>query len=345
MALNIPNVGDNGTGFLQGAATGSDIMQRMLMNPYDMALKRAQAQNQAASAQESTMLLQLMQGSTPNATGTGTSGGVPEKMDVNKALFLSGKLKLPTQVVNGQIITPFGSFRVGETKSQERAGETHEKNAQDILKTTAESAIGGLSVNASFQALDKIMEDPNYKNIAGTIEGKTITAQPFGIPVGSMLQQAFPGKFTPEDAQLAGQASTHMGNIITGVAAKFKGPFKQMINGIINNMKPNMGDSIAVQQSKIKSLRQLSDLADTQNDLIAKYVNEGMDPTAAIIRVAHETNFSDIISSYQGKNNNTNPTPKTNNQGQVILYKKGKEYHVPPKMMKQALSEGFTIGY
>ncbi len=387
MALGIPLPGSFGDSFSKGLATGSDVMQRMIMNPYDIQMKQAQAQHEQAQAQQSLMLSKLLglasgdngmpqspqddagasAGSASGAAPTSpTAPGVKPPqirgggMDMNKALMLSGALKLPTQVVNGTLITSFGNYKVGESKEEERKGQTQEKGAEETLKSTSESALGGLGVNASFQALDKLMDNPNYKNIAGTLEGKTINAQPLGIPVGAMLQKNFPGKFSQEDADLAGQASAHMGNIVTGVAAKFKGPFKQMVNNIINNMKPNMGDSIATQKAKVKALQQLSNLADQQNGAIAQYINQGMDPTAAILRVAHESDFPSQINSITTNANapaaapekqNAAPegiageqkSPTSDDKPIVIAYKNGKEYHIPPKLMKQALAEGFSL--
>jgi hypothetical protein len=269
-AIPLPESG--GDAFFGGAKDMQSMMDSKMRNklvPYQI----EEMQGAAAKSQMLAKLIQKAMG------GGGGSGGAN-----NSALLASGLLGLPTHVVEGNIVTPFGNVKVGESAAEKRQGEAKQKASSEALKTTSENALSGLGVNASFDALEKIMDHPNYKNVAGTMEGKVINAQPFGIPVGAMLQKQFPKQFSKEDAQLVGMANSHLGNIVTGVAAKFKGPFKQMVNGIINTMKPNIGDSIETQKSKVKAWKQLSQLADTQNENIAKYINEGMDPTAAILK-------------------------------------------------------------
>lgn len=271
-------------------------------------LRKAQTEQARAAAKKSNMISQMFdlaqkkQGEVKQGEGkTGTSG-----LNANTALLMSGALNLPTQVVGGNIITPFGTFNVGETPEQTRKAETQKTTGTKTLEETAKSSLTSLPVNASFAALDKLMESPNYEKIAGTLEGKVINAQPLGIPVGSYLQKAFPKTFSKEDADLAGQVQAHFGNIVQGVASKFKGPFKDMINGIINNMKPNMGDSKATQQGKIKTLRQLSELADKQNEMIAKDVSNGMESTAAILKSSKELmpEFKRLISNETASSQN-----------------------------------------
>ena len=174
-----------------------------------------QIQEMQGKAAKSQMLANLIEQAMK---GNGQGGG-----SNNSALLASGLLGLPTHVIEGNIVTPFGSMKVGETPAERRQAQAKQKSASETLKSTSESAMGGLGVNASFDALENIMNNPSYKNIAGTMTGKVINSQPFGIPVGAMLQKNFPGQFSKEDAQLAGMANTHLGNIVTGVAAKFKG--------------------------------------------------------------------------------------------------------------------------
>lgn len=68
MALGIPLPGSFGKAFTEGAGTGSDVMQRMVMNPYDMQLKQAQVQKDQAEAAKHQMLAKLMQGVSANGT-------------------------------------------------------------------------------------------------------------------------------------------------------------------------------------------------------------------------------------------------------------------------------------
>lgn len=284
-------------------------------------LAQAQAAQAYGAANKSNMIASLLnqaggggigggmpaEGGQPGQTGQpGQQGGAPGGqgggMSLNKALLLSGALGFTVPApVNGVYHTAFGDFKVGESEAEKRTGEAKKEASAATLKSTAESSLGGAGINASFSALDHLMDNPRYANIAGTAEGKLINAQPLGVPVGAWLQKNLPSKFSPEDATIAGQAAAHMGNIVTGVAAKFKGPFKAMVSGIINNMKPNMGDSIEVQRGKINALRELSEFADQINGQIAKDIDAGMEPTAAILKAVQQTPFNDIMQKIESK--------------------------------------------
>ena len=98
-----------------------------------------------AKAQQSQMLANLLgqaasgfgqeSGSAPGSQGTsGTSSAA------NKALMVAGALKLPTQVVEGNLITPFGTFKVGEAPAEKGQREVGEKmqgvKGESDIKTT-----------------------------------------------------------------------------------------------------------------------------------------------------------------------------------------------------------------
>ncbi len=311
-------------------------------------LARAQAQQARGKAAQSNMLASLLQqaggmggmgGEGGQGGQGGGEGGMPGQQGegqggpgLNKALLLSGALGFTVPPpVNGVYHTAFGNFKVGESEQEKRTGEAKKEASAATLKSTAESALGGAGTNASFEALDKLMNHPRYGNIAGTAEGKLINAQPLGLPVGSWLQKNLPSKFSPEDAAIAGQAAAHMGNIVTGVAAKFKGPFKAMVSGIINNMKPNMGDSIEVQRGKINALRELAQFADQINGSIAQDVNNGMDPTAATLKAVKETPFTQIMNQIEAK------LPKAKGADIItIIDKNGDEHQIHKSNLPEA---------
>jgi hypothetical protein len=69
MALGIPLPGSNWTSFNEGLNRGSDVMQRMMMNPYDMALKQAEAEKAGAEASKAKMLSELISKADPSMAG------------------------------------------------------------------------------------------------------------------------------------------------------------------------------------------------------------------------------------------------------------------------------------
>lgn len=310
MALNIPMPGTMMDAFIKSRDQG-------VQND----LRRAQMEQARGAAQKSQMLANLLGGQFPGQPGAETaagggsqleggtqpsatgSGKPPMSLNQAMAAYLAMETPFPS-AVDGVYHTAFGDFPAGETPAQKRIGTAQEQSAAAALKSTSESAIGGASVNPSIKALTDILDNPNYKNIAGTAEGKLINSQPLGIPLGSWLQKTFPNRFSKKDAELAGTAKTHMGTIITGVAAKFKGPFKQMVGDIINEMKPNLGDSVEMQRGKLRALQDLSDFADKVNESIAKDIGAGMDPTLAALKAAKEANADEKIRKIASSVNN-----------------------------------------
>lgn len=313
----------------------SDILQSIIQNrqkkrELDMLepLRSAQAQEAMAKASQSNMYSDLVKKALglDNAVNENQSYFNNQSQQPNQQI--NNSTSSQSQLTNNQQKYADLAYKLGllkqspseqqamdlETARQKSLIGSKGASATETLKTISKSALGGLSVNASFDALDKMMDQPNYKNIAGTLEGKFINSQAMGLPTGAMLQSMFPNKFSASDANLAGQAEAHFGNIVTNVAERFKGPFKDMVRGVINSMKPNMGDSIAVQKGKIQTLKQLSKLADQQELLISKYVNDGMDSTQAILKASQELQpqLSNVIS---------NQVDKTSQQSQENISK------------------------
>lgn len=91
-------------------------------------LARAQAEEAHSKAQQSRILSQLLGG----AQGENVSGGATQSpMSMQKALMLSGVLKFPTQVVEGNLITPFGVYKVGESPTEKGARETSQATQKE----------------------------------------------------------------------------------------------------------------------------------------------------------------------------------------------------------------------
>lgn len=268
------------TGPIPLPETGMDAflneMQRGKENQYREALSQ-QAQANAQRAQVISQLLKnALSGGEVGGGGKqgGTGGQSNSGMDM---LYRLGILKpTPQELANIQ----------QNTKAQEA-----------VNKTTLENAYAQLPLNASFNALDSIFKDPEYRNFAGTPSSQLMSSAPRGFPLGTMLQRNLPSKFPSSAARKIAAANTHMGNIVVGVADKLKGPFKDLSSNLINSMKPNATDSIDVQESKVRQLRLLSDLGDRQNELISK-LSKTMNPTEAVVESTRQLmpEFQQIVS-------------------------------------------------
>jgi len=90
-------------------------------------LARAQAQEARGKASQANMLANLLNQSSGGAGSASTNGGG----DIGRAMLLSGALHMPTQVVEGQLITPFGNYKVGESPTEKGARETSQKQTQE----------------------------------------------------------------------------------------------------------------------------------------------------------------------------------------------------------------------
>lgn len=164
--------------------------------------------------------------------------------------------------------------RVVSEKKQEDENSANIEVAKDFEKENVKSYQNGVTAKNDIDALQDTISQPHYKNIAGSLEGYALNAHPLGIPVGAILAKVAPGKFTPEDLDLIGTTNTQMGNVVLNVGSQFKGPFKQLINGLINGMKPNVNDPIEVQEGKIRALKVANELGQQQTVLYDKYLKK-----------------------------------------------------------------------
>lgn len=100
MALNIPLPGKFGDAFQSGAQTGSDIMQQIVMNPYDKMAKKAQAEYHDAEGMKSRVLGNLINkymggDGAGGAGGGGAGGGADADSGMETAGWLAGMPEHP----------------------------------------------------------------------------------------------------------------------------------------------------------------------------------------------------------------------------------------------------------
>lgn len=203
----------------------------------------------------------------------------------------SGKVTVERAV--GETPTEKGQREVGE-KKQEAENAAHAAATQEFEKENVKNYQAGQIAKNDINALKETISAPNYKNLAGSLEGYALNAQPMGIPLGAVLAKVAPGKFKPEDLDLLGQANTHMGNVVLHVGQQFKGPFKQLINGLITQMKPNVNDPYEVQQGKVRALEVANELGQRQTELYDKHLKDGMSPIQAMAATDKELPYSKI---------------------------------------------------
>lgn len=130
-----------------------------------MRLMRAQSQEATGKAAQSEMLAKLINSAM---SGSGSGGG----MQGSNPLLLSALMHFPTTSVDGQVVTPFGNVKVGESGSEKRMGESQAQiqTAQgktDIGKSKSiEDSTRSLGDTiSSYEALLNLFEkNPNLTN-------------------------------------------------------------------------------------------------------------------------------------------------------------------------------------
>ena len=118
---------------LQTPQTGMDSFLDVMKQGQQARLMQAQAQQAQGSAAKSNMLANILKG------GTGGTNG--EGMDANQALLKSGALGLKTEVVEGNLVTPFGTFKIGESPTEKGARETQQKEQQGLNTENAKRSV------------------------------------------------------------------------------------------------------------------------------------------------------------------------------------------------------------
>jgi hypothetical protein len=89
---------------------------------------------------------------------------------------------------------------------------------------------------------------------------------------------------TKAQQDMVGKAQTYMGNIIKDSAKDFAGQFRVGEQALLNNMKPNPGDSLDMMKGKAEALTFLTTMLSKRAELEADYMrNSGLSPLQAKI--------------------------------------------------------------
>jgi len=133
------------TGPIPLPGTGMDAFLNELQRGQENKLKSAQREALMGKAAQSKMLADLINRAMGGAGSSGAGTMQGGASGVNAPLLTSGLLGLPTHAMGGNIITPFGSVKVGESPTEEgqrkvgealqtKQGETNITSQADINK-------------------------------------------------------------------------------------------------------------------------------------------------------------------------------------------------------------------
>lgn len=188
-------------------------------------------------------------------------------MDYSKAATIMQILGLGKPHIvdaNGKYIaiTPFGNIDTGVAGLSVRDTALAKEDAKKI-STLEDVALTGATKQETFNELNGILGSPAFESLRAN-------------PILGRHELAWYKKFgTPEEQDMIGQAQTHMGNIIKDSSRDFAGQFRVGEQALLNDMKPNQGDSLNVMKGKAEALTYINQVltkrAEMEADLMRNY--------------------------------------------------------------------------
>lgn len=201
MALNIPLPGKFGDALESGIKTGHGIRQDLVMNPYEMEAKRAQAAYHDAEGQKSRVLAGLiskyMGGGSQGAGGAGGAGGGQSGgEDLDMAGWLAGLPENP----------------MSKAKRERETYQANKKYDQDLDMTgkITDHAYNLKNTQNSINHLKELIaKNPNLTGPISALKAKFKISQDKDL--GDFISTA--GKLQTEMAQLATGSKTGIGSL------------------------------------------------------------------------------------------------------------------------------------
>jgi len=198
----------------------------------------------------------------------------PRGMDYAQAataMQLLGLGKPHVVDANGKFmaITPFGNIDTGVHGLSERDKQLSKEDAKKISGLD-EIVLSNSSKLDTFNELNGILGSKEFEAIRQN-------------PIAGSHELGWFSKFGTKDQQeLVGKAQTYMGNIIKDSARDFAGQFRVGEQALLNNMKPNPGDSLDMMKGKAEALTFLTTMMSKRAELEADYMrNSGLSPLQA----------------------------------------------------------------
>lgn len=286
MPINvIPQLESPGTGILQGAKVGQNILASIL----------------AGKQREQQLAQQALADKLQNQYQMGELGLSREKFNEEKKLTPL-KMDLLKAKIEQALREKYNRPNATQLKSKEG------------LQTQADSL---------FEALNK------YKNLHNMlVKNPNLTGFKEGL-ASKIGFEISPGAAEFKNTSGELQAALARGLSARGGIQAFKAA---------STMKPDVGSQGNYNMSMIKAgIRNSLDHLDVINSHHRELTGQDL-PNYYDKR----KEFLDLISDKQVNK----PEKKSNNKEEpsVVLYKNGKQYRIPPKLMQKALSEGFTLG-
>jgi hypothetical protein len=203
--------------------------------------------------------MQQPQQEQANPTGSG--------MDYAKAataMQLLGLGKPHVVEANGRYIaiTPFGNIDTGVSGLSARDTQLAKEDAKKI-SALENTVLTGAQKQETFNELNKDLGSPEFEVLRRH-------------PELGRHELGWYDKFgTKEQQEMIGRMKTHMGNIIKDSSRDFAGQFRIGEQALLNDMKPNVSDSLGTMKGKAEALTYMNQLmtkrAEKEADLMRNY--------------------------------------------------------------------------
>lgn len=185
---------------------------------------------------------------------------------------------------NGKYIalSPFGAIDTGVHGLNEQQKVLAKEDAKKIAKLE-DIVLSGAQKTDTFNQLNADLGSQEFEAIRRN-------------PILGRHEIGWYEKFgTPEQQQMIGRVKTHMGNIIKDSARDFAGQFRIGEQALLNDMKPNVSDSLDVMKGKSEALTYLNTIMSKRAELEADFMrNYGMNALQAKIAADKQIHPSEI---------------------------------------------------
>lgn len=159
-------------------------------------------------------------------------------------------------------ITPFGNIDTGVHGLSERDKQLSKEDAK-VITGLDQVVLNNSSKMDTFNELNGILGSPEFAKMRQN-------------PLAGNMEMWLNGKVGSKEQQdMVGKAQTYMGHIIKDSARDFAGQFRVGEQALLNNMKPNPGDSLDVMKGKAEALTFLTTMMTKRAELEADYMRNG----------------------------------------------------------------------
>ena len=202
---------------------------------------------------------------------------------------------------NGNLITRYPSGKVTSTPIGLDAGnmELQKGLAQSAVKKVQEltdNAITGDQLGRTYDSLEKDMSSPVWQQMTNNALSK------YGTDWGRNINlKTLENSDNEEQKRLIGRVTANMGKIIADSAGMFKGAFRQGEQGLLENIKPNKTEPVAVSLGKLNALKEGLKFAQEINVKVPQLINKGVPLTEALRQVRDSLGVDKFFDSVEQK--------------------------------------------